>query len=282
MSLDGLLNGLTIGFIGGGAMAEALITGITGLNREAVKPLIFAKQISVSDPNPQRRSYLKEKFSVIVSEHNNIAACADIVIIAVKPMVVSSVLDEVGKDFNSQQTIISIVAGIPTSFIENYLTVSVPVVRAMPNTPALLGAGAAALCCGSWADQKNQELALTIFSSIGWAALVPEKLMNAVTGLSGSGPAYMYLIVEAMTDAGVRMGLPRDIALKLTAQTMLGSARMILETDSHPVLLKDMVTTPGGTTIEGLYALEASGIRTSMYQAVEKACLRSSSLSSAL
>jgi pyrroline-5-carboxylate reductase len=166
-------------------------------------------------------------------------------------------------------------AGITTTYIEELIKGPIPVVRAMPNTPALLGAGATAVCCGKWADEQHQELALTVFGAVGRAVPVPEKMMDAVTGLSGSGPAYMYIIVEALADAGVRMGLPRDVALTLAAQTMLGSARMILETGRHPAALKDMVTTPGGTTIEGLFALEEGGIRAALYRAVEEACRRS-------
>ncbi len=268
------LGGKKIGFIGGGAMAEALITGLT------FAELVSAQQILVGDLSDQRRAYLKEKFSVEVTTDNSaVVKNSDIVILAVKPFVMSEVLEHVGNGFSPAQTVVSIAAGITTKYIEKFLTGQVPVVRAMPNTPALLGAGATAVCCGQWAVGQHQELALVIFGAVGRAVPVPEKLMDAVTGLSGSGPAYMYLIAEALADAGVRMGLSREVALTLSSQTMLGAARMILETDRHPAMLKDMVTTPGGTTIEGLFALEMSGIRAALYRAVEKACRRSGELS---
>lgn len=269
------LNGKKLGFIGGGAMAEALLTGITGAG------LLPAQQILAGDISEQRRAYLEEKFAIGVTTDNSaVVNHADIVILAVKPFVMSDVLAETGSLFSSSQTVISIAAGITTTYIEKFFSgQEVPVVRAMPNTPALLGAGATAICCGRWALDRHQELALSLFGAVGRAVKVSEKLMDAVTGLSGSGPAYMYIIVEALADAGVRMGLPRDVALTLASQTMLGSARMIQETGRSPAVLKDMVTTPGGTTIEGLFALEESGIRAAMYRAVERACLRSTELS---
>lgn len=270
MSLDGK----KLGFIGGGAMAEALLTGITGAG------LVSAQQILTSDVNEQRRAYLSEKFAIgVTADSQAVVNQADIVILAVKPFVMPDILAETGGWFSSAQLVISIAAGINTTYIEKYLTGQVPVVRAMPNTPALLGAGATAVCCGRWALESHQQLALSLFGAVGRAVPVPEKLMDAVTGLSGSGPAYMYIIAEAMVDAGVRMGLPRDVALTLTSQTMLGSARMMLETGHSPAVLKDMVTTPGGTTIEGLFALEESGVRAAMYRAVERAGRRSAELS---
>ncbi len=268
------LNGKKLGFIGGGAMAEALLTGITGAG------LLSAQQILASDLSEQRRAYLEEKFAIgVTTDNSTVVNHADIVILAVKPFVMSEVLAETGSQFSSGQTVISIAAGITTTYIEKFLSGQVPVVRAMPNTPALLSAGATAICCGRWALDRHQQLALSLFSAVGRAVPVPEKLMDAVTGLSGSGPAYMYIIAEALADAGVRMGLPRDVALTLASQTMLGSARMIQETGRSPAVLKDMVTTPGGTTIEGLFALEESGIRVAMYRAVERASRRSAELS---
>ncbi|AGL02942.1 pyrroline-5-carboxylate reductase [Desulfoscipio gibsoniae] len=266
-----LLDGKKIGFIGGGAMAEALISGLISAG------LVSPQQILVSDLSEQRRTHLADKFAVEVSNANNtVVTGADIVILAVKPFVMSEILEDTGSYFCPEHTIVSIAAGITTIYIERFLTGQLPVVRAMPNTPALLGAGATAVCCGRWAGDRHRDLALTIFGAVGRAVPVPEKLMDAVTGLSGSGPAYMYIIAEALADAGVRMGLPRDVALTLASQTMLGAARMILETGRHPGVLKDMVTTPGGTTIEGLFALEEGGIRAALYRAVEKACRRSS------
>lgn len=265
------LAGKKFGFIGGGSMAEALITGLIRAD------LVGAGQILVSDPSGQRRNYLAEKFAVgVTADNSTVVSGSDIVVLAVKPFVMGEVLDEIGSGFGPAHTVISIAAGITTNYIEKSIADQVPVVRAMPNTPALLGAGATAVCCGRWANEQHRELALAVFGAVGRAVPVPEKLMDAVTGLSGSGPAYMYIIAEALTDAGVRMGLPRDVALTLASQTMLGAARMILETGHHPAVLKDMVTTPGGTTIEGLLALEEGGIRAALFRAVEYACRRSS------
>jgi len=268
------LVGKKIGFIGGGAMAEALLTGLI------CSGMVAAQQLQVSDLSDQRRAYLKEKFAVTVAADNSaVVKSSDVVILAVKPFVLGEVLENTGSHFHPGQTVVSIAAGITTKYIEKYLTGQVPVVRSMPNTPALLSAGATAVCGGRWATQLHQELALAIFGAVGRAVSVPEKLMDAVTGLSGSGPAYMYIIAEALSDAGVRMGLPRDVSLTLASQTMLGAARMILETGHNPAVLKDMVTTPGGTTIEGLFALEESGIRAALHRAVASACRRSGELS---
>ncbi|MBF7083182.1 pyrroline-5-carboxylate reductase [Desulfallas sp. Bu1-1] len=269
-----LLENLNMGFIGGGAMAEALIAGLTGAG------LVPPERIRVSDVSGERTAYLRDKFGVVtVSDNDALVGDADIIVLAVKPFVVGEVLAETGGRIGDRHTVISIAAGISTSFIEQKLVGKVPVIRVMPNTPALVGAGATAVCRGRWASDRHLELALTMFGAVGRAVPVSENLMDAVTGLSGSGPAYMYIIAEALADAGVRVGLPRDVALTLAAQTMLGAARMILETGRHPGVLKDMVTTPGGTTIEGLFALEEGGLRAALVRAVERATARSRQLS---
>lgn len=263
-----------IGFIGGGAIAEALITGFIGAR------LVLPQNIKVSDVSIDRRVYLQDKFGVEATDGNNdLIDGVDIIFIAVKPFIVGEVLSEIGQSINANQLVISFAAGITTSYIEQFLVDQVPVVRAMTNTPALVGSAATAVCCGRWASENEIEIALTYFSAVGKAISVREHLMDAVTGLSGSGPAYMYVIAEALADAGVRAGLPRDVAIVLAAQTMLGSARMILETGRHPGVLRDMVTTPGGTTIEGLFALEEGGLRTVLGRAVENATRRSRQLS---
>lgn len=263
-----------IGFIGGGAMAEALVAGITGSG------LVGANRVLVSDVSEGRRRHLCEKYGITAEPENiTVARRSDILILAVKPFVVGDVLEETAAYIGEEQTVISIAGGITTGYIEKKLTGKVPVVRVMPNTPALVGAGAAAVCCGRWAGDEHRETALALFGAVGMAVAVPEKLMDAVTGISGSGPAYMYVIVEAMADAGVRAGLPRDTALVLASQTMLGAARMILETGRHPGVLKDMVTTPGGTTIEGLFALEEGSLRATIGKAVAGACRRSREMS---
>lgn len=265
---------VNVGFVGGGAMAEALIAGLTGAG------LVPPERIRVSDVSGERMEYLRNKFGVVtVPDNEKLVGDAGIIVLAVKPFVVGEVLATTGGRVTEGHTVISIAAGITTSFIERMLVGKVPVIRVMPNTPALVGAGATAVCRGRWATEQHLELALAMFGAVGRAVAVPEKLMDAVTGLSGSGPAYMYIIAEALADAGVRVGLPRDVALTLAAQTMLGSARMILETGRHPGVLKDMVTTPGGTTIEGLFALEEGGLRAALARAVERAAARSRQLS---
>ncbi len=268
------LNNKRIGFIGGGAMAEAMISGILKAG------LIAPEQILVSDLSDGRREHLQKKYGVAATRDNiGVVSHADLLILAVKPYVMGDVLAQTGGHVSENQTIISIAAGITTEFIEKLLVGKVPVVRVIPNTPVLVGAGATAVCCGRWASESHRQLALTMFGAVGLAVPVAENLMDAVTGLSGSGPAYMYVIAEAMADAGVRAGLPREIALALAAQTMLGASRMLLETGSHPGVLKDLVTTPGGTTIEGLYALEEGNLRAVIGKAVENASRRSRQMS---
>lgn len=263
-----------VGILGGGAMAEALLTGIVESR------LLAPEALFVSDVQPERLEHLRDKLGInTVAGNNELVQKVDIVILAVKPFVVPEVLQEIGSVINPAQTVVSIAAGVSTRFIEGFLTDGVPVVRVMPNTPCLLGEGAIAVAGGKYALPEHRKKVEEICTSVGLVVPVDENLMDAVTGLSGSGPAYMYLIAEALTDAGVRMGLPRDIALKLSAKTMLGSARMILETGEHPARLKDMVTTPGGTTIEGLFALEEGEVRAAIMEAVEAACLRSKELS---
>jgi len=270
------LTGLAIGCLGGGAMAQALLTGL-------IKSGIQARNLYVSDTRHERLDYLSRELGVNGRESNrDLVRESDVVILAVKPQVVEEVLKETGDLFQPRQTLISIAAGITTRFIEKFLPEPVPVIRVMPNTPCLLGCGASALCSGTNAGDRDRERARAIFSAVGRAVEVPEGLMDAVTGLSGSGPAYMYVILEALADAGVRVGLPRDVALLLSAQTMLGAARMVLETSEHPGRLKNMVTTPGGTAIAGVYALEEGGLRVTLMRAVEEATRRSRELSGGL
>jgi len=238
-----------IGFIGGGAMAEALVSGL--LRAGTFSP----GDISVSDISEARLGYIKEKYRVDVQRENAaLVKSAEIIVLAVKPQVVGQVLEEAGPWFGEGQLLVSIAAGVKTSFLESFLTFPVPVVRVMPSTPCLVGEGAIAVCPGRFARAEHLELAKSILSTAGRVVEVPEALMDCVTGLCGSGPAYMYLVLEAMADGAVRLGLARDKALLLAAQTMLGSAKMVLETGEHPARLREMVTTPGGTTIEGLAA----------------------------
>ncbi|MFZ5631581.1 MAG: pyrroline-5-carboxylate reductase [Bacillota bacterium] len=271
------LTGSKTGFIGGGAMAGALLTGLAGSGA------VDAGDLYVSDVNKERLEQLKSSLNInILYDNKELVRLVDIIVLAVKPGVVLPVLREVADLIKPGQTLISIAAGVSTGALEYAAGKDVAVVRVMPNTPALVGEGASAVCAGTKAGRADVEKALGIFNAVGRAVEVPESLMDAVTGLSGSGPAYMFVILEALADAGVRMGLPRDTALLLAAQTMLGAARMLLESGRHPGQLKDMVTTPGGTTIEGLFSLEGDAIRGSLIRAVEAATLKSREISAGI
>ncbi|MFX4261446.1 pyrroline-5-carboxylate reductase [Pelotomaculum propionicicum] len=268
------LKGQKIGFLGGGAMGEALITGLlrTGL--------VAPSEVYISDVDAQRLEVLRQKLSVNTTADNRaVVSAADIVIIAVKPHVAASVLKEIAALARPEKTFISIAAGVTISQIESCLEGPVPVIRVMPNTPCLVGEGASAVSAGKHAGEKSMKEALAIFNSAGAAVEVPESLLDCVTGLSGSGPAYMYVVLESLIDGAVRLGLPGDIARKLAAQTMLGAAKMVLETTDHPAKLKNMVTTPGGTTAAGLFALEEGALRSVLMKAVADATRRSREMS---
>ncbi len=261
-----------IAFIGGGNMAEALIKGL--LSADVAK----ASRMLVTDPSPERREYLK-KYSIGIVESNREAVQeAGIVLLCVKPQVMDSVLGEIAAAADTTKLVISIAAGITISRIEKALIGNPRVIRVMPNTPALVLAGAAGLAAGTNAGPEDLAVATEIFNAVGRAVVVEEKLMDAVTGLSGSGPAYVFMIIDALSDAGVKAGLPRQLALELAAQTVYGSAKMVLETKEHPAKLRDMVTSPGGTTIEGLHALEKGKLRATLMNAVEAATARSKEL----
>ncbi len=262
-----------IAFLGGGNMAEALIKGI--LAAGAVR----AGQMSVTDISTDRLEFLKKTYGIIVQKSNKEAMSqADVALLCVKPQVIDKVLEEIAPTADSGKLVISIAAGITLARIEKALTANPRVVRAMPNTPALVLAGAAGLAGGKHATSEDLALAQNIFNSVGRAVVVEEKLMDAVTGLSGCGPAYVFMIIDALSDAGVKTGLPRQLALELAAQTVFGSAKMVLETMEHPGKLRDMVTSPGGATIEGLHALEKGNLRATLMNAVEAATARSKEL----
>jgi pyrroline-5-carboxylate reductase len=268
------LKGRKIGFLGGGAMGEALMTGLlrTGL--------VAPADIYISDINNQRLAELKQKLGIQKAADNQaVVKEADVIVLAVKPHVAPSVLKEVAPVVKTGQTFISLAAGVPISLIENCLAGPVPVIRAMPNTPCLVGEGASAVSAGTHARKENIKIAMAVFNAAGKAVEVPEALLDCVTGLSGSGPAYMYVILEGLIDGAVRLGLPADTARELAAQTMLGSAKMVLETTEHPAKLKNRVTTPGGTTAAGLYALEEGALRAVLMKAVTAATQRSREMS---
>lgn len=267
-----MLNVRKIAFIGGGNMAEAIMAG---LMREDV-----GVGICVAEINLKRRDELIAKFPNVrvVEDTAEAADWGEVVVLAVKPQHAASVLGHVERVITPKKLVISIMAGITTAKIEESLPSGCRVVRTMPNTPALIGAGATAVCAGRKATESDLDLARQIFSLAGSAVCVEEKQMDAVTGLSGSGPAYVFTFIEALADAGVKNGLARDVAAQLAAQTVLGAARMVVETGEHPTLLKEKVTSPGGTTIAGLHALENGGFRGVVMNAVEAACLRSREL----
>jgi pyrroline-5-carboxylate reductase len=270
-----MLKGKKIGIIGGGKMGSVLIGGIISRN------LIPEGHIAVSDTVKERLEYLKKTYRVNTTDDNNkVVKASDIIILAVKPQNMSDVLEGISHTFHQKILIISIAAGITTKFIEGYLKKGARVIRVMPNTPALIGEGATALTCGANAKNDDLDLARQIFESVGITVSVKEELMDAVTGLSGSGPAYGFLIIEALADAGVNLGLSRDIALKLSAKTIMGAAKLCLMGEKHPAELKDMVTSPGGTTIAGLKVLEEGKIRATLMAAVEAAASRSRDLGS--
>ncbi len=268
MSLD-----KKIAFLGGGNMAEALLKGLIAAG--TAKP----DQVLVSDIFPDRLEHLRKTYGIII-QRNNIDAAreAGIVLLSVKPQVIEKVMTEIAPAMDDTKLVISIAAGVTIGRMEKALGEKTRVVRVMPNTPALVMAGAAGIAAGKNANSDDISLVQLIFSSVGRSVVVDEKLMDAVTGLSGSGPAYVFMIIDALSDAGVKEGLPRALALELAAQTVYGSAKMVLETKEHPGKLRDMVTSPGGTTIEGLHALEKGKLRATLMNAVEAATARSKEL----
>lgn len=265
-----------IAFIGGGNMAGALLRGILGAG------LARPDQIDVSEPNGERRKQLTQELGVKThGENRGATANADLVVLAVKPQVLGGVLAELhDAPENAAKLWVSVVAGATTSRLEAGLGAGARVVRSMPNTPALVGAGATAIARGAHASDADIETVRTLFASVGRTTVVDENLLDAITGLSGSGPAYVLLMIEALSDGGVRAGLPRAIATEFAAQTVLGTAKLLMETQQHPAALKDAVTSPGGTTIAGLEELERHGVRGALIAAVQAATRRSRELGS--
>ena len=262
--------GKTIAFLGAGNMAEALVKGL--LRANVAEP----REIICSDRSEERGPVLTQRYGVRFTRSNKEAtAGADIVILSVKPQVMNKLLDEISPVLTDKKLVISIAAGVPIAAIERKVGHGVRIIRTMPNTPALVGAGATALSAGEHATEDDLHQARALFDAIGKSVVVDEVLLDAVTGLSGSGPAYIFLIIEALSDACVKVGLARTTAQELAAQTVLGSAKLLIETGEHPGRLKDQVTSPGGTAIAGLHTLEAGGLRTTLMDAVEAATIRS-------
>ena len=265
--------GKTIAFLGSGNMAEALVKGL--LRAHVAEP----GEIICSDRREERGPELTQRYGVRFTRSNRDAVeRSDIVMLSVKPQVMNKLLDEIAPALDQKKLVISIAAGVPIAAIERRVGHGVRIVRTMPNTPALVGAGATALSGGEHATEDDLRQARALFDAVGKTVEVDESLLDAVTGLSGSGPAYIFLVIEALSDAGVKVGLPRATAQELAAQTVLGSAKLLIETGEHPGRLKDQVTSPGGTAIAGLHTLEAGGLRTTLMNAVEAATNRSREL----
>ncbi|MFQ5816860.1 MAG: pyrroline-5-carboxylate reductase [Terriglobia bacterium] len=227
----------------------------------------------------ERAQVLSEQLGISVSTDNAAAARqADIILLCVKPQTVRQVVEEIRSQVSRQKLVVSIAASVPTQYIEKNLSAEVPVVRAMPNTPSMVGCGMTAICKGAFADESHLQTARRLFDTVGMTVVVDEKHMDAVTGLSASGPAFVYIILESLAEAGVKVGLPRDVATLLSAQTAQGAARVVLETGDHPALLKDAVTTPAGCTIDGILELEEGKLRVTLIKAVVKATQRAKEL----
>ena len=241
--------------------------------------LLLPSQTWATVAHPERARVLKDKLKVHAGTDNAEAVRnADIIFLCVKPQVVAEVVKEIRAYMNTNQLLISVAASVPTEMIERALEKDVPVVRAMPNTPCVLGAGMTALCKGRFAQKHHLDLATKFFDAVGRTVALDEKHMDAVTGLSASGPAYIYIILESLAEAGVKVGLPRDVATLLAAQTTLGAAQVVIETGDHPALLKDAVTTPAGCTIDGILELEEGKLRVTLIKAVVKAVHRAKEL----
>lgn len=262
-----------IGIIGTGKMGEALISGLMK------SKLADETSLRTSDTVPQRREYISKKYGIsCVPDNKQVAANSNIVILAIQPKDMKAVLDSIRDTLTPKHILISIAAGVSIEYISKTLQKNTPLIRAMPNNPCMIGEGMIALAPTSNVSEESLQTAREIFNSIGRTMVIDERYFDAITGLSGSGPAYVYLVIEALADGGVKAGIPKDVAIELAAQTVLGSARMVLETHEHPAKLRDMVATPGGTTISGLMELEEGKVRAAFMRAVEKATQRAKEL----
>jgi pyrroline-5-carboxylate reductase len=268
-----MLKNKQVGILGTGNMGEALIHGL--LYGHLCRP----EQIFCSDVRAERLKAIREKYGVKSTSHNvEVVKQSDIVILAVKPQIMKQIVEEIAKYLDLSKLIISIAAGVPLDAIEACARKDLKLIRVMPNICVSVREGASAIAAGKHAVKDDLMMAKTIFDSVGKSLFIEEGLLDAVTGLSGSGPAYIFLIIDALADAGVKVGLSRDDALILAPQTVLGAAKMLIETGEHPGKLKDMVTSPGGTAIAGLHTLEEGGLRTTLINAVEIATERSKAL----
>ena len=241
--------------------------------------LFVPASVTATVKHAEKAAVLAEELGVAVTTDNrNAVRGADIVLLGVKPQVVGEVLREIAPELGARSLVISVAASVPTSYIEQHAGATVPVIRAMPNTPSTVGCGMTGICRGLYAGPEHLEIARAMFDAVGRTVVVDEKNMDAVTGLSASGPAYVYIILESLAEGGVKVGLPRDVATLLAAQTMKGAASVVLETGDHPALLKDAVTTPAGCTIDGILELEEGKLRVTLIKAVVKATQRAGEL----
>lgn len=268
------LDGINLGIIGGGVMAKAIASRLLSEN------IYSASSILVSEPQPQRQEFWQKEYGVVGTTDNvRVVKTAPIVLLAIKPQILDKVIEQL--DFSNNiavsPLIISILAGVTLNKLESAF-VGCPVIRVMPNTPATVGQGISAIAAGKKVDSTHLEEAKRIFAAVGKVVEVPETQMDAVTGLSGSGPAYVALMIESLADGGVAAGLPRAIALQLAIQTVLGTATLIQQSGLHPAELKDRVSSPGGTTIAGVAALEKAGFRSAAIEAVKASYNRSKEL----
>jgi pyrroline-5-carboxylate reductase len=267
------LAGLRVAILGAGKMGGILLQAF--LKSKVLEP----EQILATVEHAERAGQLSAQWGVDVSTDNVAAAdAADLILIGLKPITVPEVVRQIRPALTSQKLLISIAASVRTTAIEHAADMEIGVIRAMPHTPSMLGAGIAALSRGRYATQEQLDLAALLFATVGRTVMVEEKHLDAVTGLSGCGPAFIYIILESLAEAGVKVGLPRDIATLLAAQTTFGAAKMVLETGYHPALLKDAVTTPAGCTIDGILELEEGGLRVTLIKAVMRATQRAKEL----
>lgn len=267
-----------IALLGAGNLGGALIQGL--LDAGTSSP----DRLSIADASPSRVEELREQhgLSLASTDNREAAAVADVIVIAVKPHIVADVVSDLAEDLRPDQLLISFAAAVPLRRIEAGLKAPAAVIRAMPNIAMTAHASATALCGNDEASEDQMALAAEIFGSVGETVFVSEDQMHAVTGLSGSGPAYVFTMIEALAAGGVKMGLPATVARRLAAQTLFGAAKMALASDRHPAELRDMVTTPGGTTIAGLHEMELQGVRGALASAVEAATERSRELAAML
>lgn len=265
--------GYKVGVIGAGKIGEALVQGILA------KGIARKEELILSVKSSRHQEDLESRLGIrTVLDNSVVAAEADTIILAVKPKVMAEVLDGISAKLGPRKLIISTAAGVSIELMEAHVPALTPVIRTMPNLAVSLGDGMTVLSPGTTVSAESLEWARSLFASVGRALILDEEHMDAVTGLSGSGPAYIYIVIEALSDGGVKLGLPREVATELAAQTVLGAARTVLVTGEHPAKLKDMVTTPAGVTIDGLLELEAGGLRVTLIKAVVKAAERARAL----